>query len=211
MKAPGRGEHNERRRHNAACSSYISRGHEIIHVARVELERAFKIPQGLGPAALAPVHQAEFEVDCGVVRQGAPGQLELAPGLVVVAQPAGEVPSPDEIDFTGIGLEAGGLLDRFLRSPQSGGSVIVTFIKKKMYSGERAISAQEMGIARHRLLQQFDRLELALGIRSHAHDAGLLKKIARDQVARGRARQGGFFGGGDFRRAAPAIVRAISL
>ena len=166
---------------------------EIFDVAWIQLDRAFKVPQSLRPTALAPVRQCGLPVNRWIVRQSAPRKLQLGARPIVLAQAEGQIAGPDEMHFTGIGLELSRLLNNCVRRLKTRGGVIFILVKRKMHPSEFAVSPEKVGIARHGLLEQPYRFTRAHGFGGLPYADCFQVKIVGDQIARGRPRDGGFF------------------
>lgn len=94
-------------------------------VARVQLDRAFKISERLSEAALPAIDDRSLKIDAGIIRQGAAGKVELDSGLVVIAEPVIKVTGAREMNFARIRLQTRRLFDRSQRQIATGGSVIL--------------------------------------------------------------------------------------
>src|SRR6185369_4253961 len=111
--------------------------------------------------------------------------------MIVIAQAPGEVSCPDKVHFTGIGLELSRLLNHRVRGLKTRGSVILSFVKKKMRPSELAVSPEKARVTSHGLFEQSYRFTRALAFGGLAHAECLQVNVVGDQVARGRTRDSG--------------------
>ena len=105
--------------------------------------------------ALAPIHETSQLENQRFVRQGTPGQLQLAPGAIVVEETAIKMFGEGKVSFARIRPQSLRGFDRGIGKCEPGrrvvGSVEVNLI---MHAREFAIGLEVVRIPRHRLLEE---------------------------------------------------------
>src|SRR5262249_2114721 len=126
---------------------------EKLQIARVQLNGAFEVSDRLGPTALTTIDQSGYVVYLGIIREGAPGEIELGASAIVIEKAPIAIIGQSAVDFSSVGLEADSILDRHIAQLTTGGSVIVHLEHVEMHLAEHAISEQEIRIARDRFVE----------------------------------------------------------